>query len=171
MATFLTFLQQHQTGIYVGLACLIVLAALIQWFAWIFRLGRFERQQASTSDSAQGIRYIVADLFVKVIDDFRHLLALVLVIIFAVVLLYVLLFPSNVDNIGKGLQAVASSLGGIIGVIIGYYFGESASKVPTTDTTPIGNEPEQQERVLQEQTDQQDANEQIRPAPSPPDQS
>ena len=61
------------------------------------------------------------------------LLALVIVVIFALVLTYALLLVSyepagRLEGMTKALQAVVSSLGGLIGAIIGYYFGEKAGE-------------------------------------------
>jgi hypothetical protein len=75
-----------------------------------------------------GIRHIMADLLVKVIDDFRHLLALIVMLVFALTLGYALVTASTVEQVSGLLQAVTSAFGGIVGAIIGYYFGESAAK-------------------------------------------
>lgn len=135
------------------LVSLVVVAFLVQWFVWLFGLGRFKpslvSQRASETSPVEGtarqtpIRHVVANLFVKVVDDFRHLLALILVIIFAVTLIYSLAVAANTtDDISKALQAVTGSLSGIIGVVIGYYFGESAGKRSAGDPPiPISIEP------------------------------
>lgn len=167
MAEFLTFLGQHDAGIYVVLICLATLVVLVQWLAWIFNFGRFRSQelelQTGTSVVNSGIRHVIADLFVKVIDDFRHLLALIIVLMFALALAYVLFKSSNIADVKDALQAVASSLGGIIGVIIGYYFGESAAKAgPKPQDMPLINSDAEQEEPT-------GSTEEIRAAPPPPD--
>jgi hypothetical protein len=69
------------------------------------------------------------DLIVKIIDDFRHFLALLIVVLFFLALGYALLRAGgDVEAISDALQAVSSALGGLIGAIIGYYFGESAGR-------------------------------------------
>ena len=70
---------------------------------------------------------------------FRHLLALAIVLLFGVVLIFSLVRAGqDPQQISTVLQAVTSSLGGLIGAIIGYYFGESAGRrqPPTEDVTP-----------------------------------
>jgi len=153
MTSFFTFLATHQNAILILLLMLVVSVALLRWILWMFGWGRFkpEGQPADSAaalevKSSNNITYILADLFVKVINDFRHLLALIIVLMFALALGYVLWRGGgNMENLKEGLQAVMSTLGGIIGSIIGYYFGESAAKSvrPSPPTVTSGDEPEQ----------------------------
>jgi len=111
----------------VGFASLIV----IQWFCWIFEFGRFKSkpgQQVPIEESKgnTNIRYIVANFLVNIINDFRHLLALVIVLVFAVTL-FVVLYKNPAKEIGPAMQSVSSTFGGLIGAIIGFYFGEKSS--------------------------------------------
>ena len=60
----------------------------------------------------------------------------------------------NVEHIRDGVQAVAAALGGLMGSIIGYYFGESAANknrlsgadltappsIPVEQASPVGQE-------------------------------
>lgn len=126
--------------------------------AWIFSLGRFRAPQ-SRSDN---LRNIFTDFLVKIIDDFRHLLALIIVVIFALALGYAMLRAGNqFDNMTKALQAVVSTLGGLIGSIIGYYFGES--------TAQRARRAALDEDVLPEAIQQSDGPmADIQPAPPPP---
>ena len=95
------------------------------------------------------LRYVAANFFVEIINDFRHLLALVMVLLFAVALA-IGMYPGvrawDVQKLATGIQAVAAALGGLIGSIIGYYFGESAATRtnarPTGDTAPRQAAPE-----------------------------
>ncbi len=120
---------------------------IVQWLAWIFHKGRFgkPRPNRDTPD----VRHVLADLLVKIINDFRHLLAGAIVLLFGLALAYSLAQAANVDEISTVLQAVGSSLGGLIGAIIGYYFGESAGMrqgpPPSSDAT--AGEPEQSENA------------------------
>ena len=90
-------------------------------------LGRFARK--GVADTSK-VRFVVADFFVKIINDFRHLLALLIVLLFALAL-FTAMWPGiskqEVGLIKDGLQAVAAALGGLVGSIIGYYFGESTA--------------------------------------------
>lgn len=130
--TFFDFFATNWQGILVFGLLLLVVGLLVQWFAWIFSRGRFQKRDQAPTDR-KTLRFLFADLLVKIIDDFRHLLALVLVVIFALALTYAMIVAayeptSRLEAIGKALQAVVSSLGGLIGAIIGYYFGEKAGE-------------------------------------------
>lgn len=108
------------------LLLIIVFAGVSQWALWMLRLGRFNRQESDSS-----IRYVLAEFFAKLINDFRHLLALLMVTLFGMALFAAMwpgMMKQDVSLIKEGVQAVAAALSGLIGSIIGYYFGESAAK-------------------------------------------
>jgi len=132
----LAALGENRGGVLVVVLIVFATAFTVQWFAWIFGLGRFRRDPLDPKAPAKPstIRYLVTELFVRVITEFRHFLALVLFSVFAIALICAI-YPGvrtlDVDAISKGLQAVAAALGGLLGSVIGYYFGESAgSKDP-----------------------------------------
>ena len=107
----------------IALVSVAILA--IQWVFWILGRGRFRRKTSID----QCVWFIFADFLANIINHFRHLLALVLVLLFGGVLaLGLLRAGTDTEAISSILQAVASSLGGLIGAIIGYYFGESAGR-------------------------------------------
>ena len=161
LADFFSFLESYRGGVLVFLLCLATLALLVQWTAWIFSLGRF-RAAVARKDA---LRNVLADLLVKIIDDFRHLLALVIVLIFALVLAFALIRAgSDIDDITDALQVVTSTMGGLIGSIIGYYFGESAARKSLTSES----EEEKSEEVEQESEEEEEG---IRAAPAPPEES
>ena len=153
IADLLPYLADNKVGIFVIFAILFAVAFLVQWLSWVFGWGRFKPDTSQASPDSQSrstIRLIIADLFVKVIDDFRHLLALLIVVLFAFALIYVLIVSqygdaTKIDNINKAMQAVTGTLGGIIGVILGYYFGESAGRANRGEPIKPGDavEPEQ----------------------------
>ncbi len=122
----MNFLRESLDGLLPVLPVLVILVALTQWALWILGLGRFRNRVPQSR-----IRYVLADLFVKIINDFRHLLALAIVTLFGVVVLAAIwpgMMKQDVALIKEGLQGVSATLGGLIGSIIGYYFGESAGK-------------------------------------------
>ena len=136
LISVLSFLSTQRNGIIVLLLLLIIVCVLVRWVLWMFGLGRFKAQQTDSE-----IRFVLANFFVKIVNDFRHLLALVLVILFGQALFAAMwpgMMKQDVSLIKDGLQGVAAALGGLIGSIIGYYFGESAAKnrVPSGDGTP-----------------------------------
>jgi Mn2+/Fe2+ NRAMP family transporter len=106
-------------------------------------MGRFGRTPAPSARAE--LRFIFSEAAVKIINDFRHLLALIIVLIFAFALGYSLIkaasavtnatSPTMIDNMKEALQAVVATLGGLVGSIIGYYFGES-SVVKSPDSKP-----------------------------------
>ena len=126
MSEFFGFLAAQRSGILLLLLVVVVLAILLNWLLWMFRWGRFRGTSPQTD---QRLRVILTEFFVKLIDDFRHLLALVIVLLFALALFLAMLpglKSGNLSDLKDGIQAVAAALGGLIGSIIGYYFGESA---------------------------------------------
>lgn len=131
MENLFGYLERNAIGITVFLLILLSLLLVIRSVAYTFSLGRYKRDPSVTTPPEQpSIRYIFADLAVKIINDFRHLLALVIVGIFGLSLAYGLYAAENLDDRIETLQAVTAVFGGIVGSIIGYYFGESAAKAP-----------------------------------------
>lgn len=158
--SFFTWLQAHRGGIAFLLLMVASLALLVQWIAWIFGYGRFASPSGGTgtgtgSGGRAELRYIFSEATVKIINDFRHLLALVIVLIFAFALGYSLIkaasiqtnasSPTMIANMKEALQGVVATLGGLVGSIIGYYFGESSvvkaaepkPPTPPPDSAPI----------------------------------
>jgi hypothetical protein len=104
--------------------------ALVQWLLWLLSRGRFTKSLVITQerDLRTPLRFVFAEFFTKLIDDFRHLLALIVMTIFGGTLVGVLIWAPRFADVKDGLQVVAATMGGLIGSIIGYYFGESAGK-------------------------------------------
>ena len=125
MTSFLNFLSENIQGFAVLAGMLFFLILLLQWTAWLFTWGRF--REIETKTDRPTIRYMVSEI----INDFRHLLAIALTLVFAVAILSVLFFTwkneSDIEVFKDGLQVVVASMGGLIGSVIGYYFGESAA--------------------------------------------
>lgn len=149
MNSFFTFFQTYRSGILLFLFVLAAIVALIQWLAWIFGKGRFGKDITSGS---KALSIAFSEFIFKIINEFRHLLALLVFTVFSFALAYSLIkaatlpanpdaallpidpnAPSVIDNMKEALQAVMATLGGLVGSIIGYYFGESSvAKSPTT---------------------------------------
>ncbi|MDP3856631.1 MAG: hypothetical protein Q8Q73_02600 [Stagnimonas sp.] len=114
--------------------------------AWIFGIGRFRTPITSDSEPSENLAYVVSAAVIRIINDFRHLLALIIVLIFAFALAYVLWIAgepkeagdklSQIEQIKEGLQAVVATLGGLVGSIIGYYFGESRGSSAPANAPP-----------------------------------
>jgi len=164
MSGFLDFFAHHQAGIVVLIGSTFVLVFFIQWLSWIFGWGRFRRKQPERTSQ---LRFVIADLFVKIINDFRHFLALVIMLIFATTLAAVLLWAPHFTQVKDGLQAVVAAMGSLVGSIIGYYFGESAASKAKLPSGSAGEGP-----AAAGQQPQQDPNApaaaDIRDAPPPP---
>ena len=129
MTSFLDFMAAQRTGILMALVSLIVLAALLRWVLSMFGWGRFQ-QPSTAMRPGSTWPFVIAEFFAKIISEFRHLLALLIVVLFFLAL-FVGMWPGiikqDVTQIKDGLQGVAAAMGGLIGSIIGYYFGESAA--------------------------------------------
>ena len=131
-----------------AIVLLTLLAVLVlQWVFWILGWGRFSRSFPTT----QGVRFIAADLIANIINDFRHLLALLIILIYGGVMAFGLLRAgADVQAVGNVLQAVSSSLGGLIGAMIGYYFGESAARRSSVNESRLQSDTDRSEKVSPE---------------------
>ncbi|WKN42497.1 hypothetical protein [Tunicatimonas pelagia] len=130
MSNFLKFLENHATGIYLIILCVFSLILAINWLAKIFSWGVY--QEINTERNAQSkLSYVISRFFVNIIDDFKHLLAIIIVIIFTALIIYSMTAGDTFDDKMEALQLVIASLGGLLGSIIGYYFGESAARTST----------------------------------------
>jgi hypothetical protein len=134
----MNYFWDNRGGFLVAFAALVAACLLLNWIAWIFRWGRFAQTRVAAAPT-QPLRFLAGNFFVEIINDFRHFLALVMVLLFAVAL-FVAMYPGlvagEIEAIKDGVQAVAAALGGLIGSIIGYYFGESAAS-KGAQTTPL----------------------------------
>lgn len=173
MTDFLSFLEEHWKGVLILFFCLIMVLFSIKFLSKLFCWGRY-KNHADSKNSREAISYIVIDLLVSIINDFRHLLALIIVGMFFVAILYSLIWGEGDFNQRKeAIQLIVTSLGGLIGSIIGYYFGESAGKnkqrgldeggdtkpkneepviSPPTPTTPMQDMPEEKKEDKKEST-------------------
>ncbi len=129
MGSFLDFLAVHRIGLAAATLLAAGLVVLVQWLAWIFAMGRFKSDpDAKPTSPTSPLRFVIADFLVRLINDFRHLLALVLLLVFAATLAAVLTWAKDFAQVKEGLQIVMATLGGLLGSIIGYYFGESSAR-------------------------------------------
>ncbi|HEX7721216.1 MAG TPA: hypothetical protein VF397_03605 [Pyrinomonadaceae bacterium] len=163
MSSFFTFFQNYRSGILLFIFVLFAGAFLLQWLAWIFARGRFTRDAMSTTGTGTGdgsvkpSGFVLTEAAVKIINEFRHLLALLIIVIFAFALAYSLIKAGSlttgdaITNLKGALEGVVATLGGLVGSIIGYYFGESSKtnksdasektvqqQPPPTDATATG---------------------------------
>ena len=79
-----------------------------------------------------------ADILVRLVTDFRHLFALAIFLFFVSLIFYAMEKSQTFEQKMDALQMVIASLGGLLGSIIGYYFGESAvrkTQVPSSSQT------------------------------------
>ena len=139
------FFRDYTSTILTIIVLLAAMVLILQWLMWLFKVGRFKPSNSNDSSNStdNDFWYVIAN-FVKLINDFKHLLALIIIMIFAWVLIYSVMHAINLDknpssqtnfeNLKDVMQAVVASLGGIVGSIIGYYFGESAAKGKSNET-------------------------------------
>jgi hypothetical protein len=138
---FLTFVKEHSAAFWLLVATLACIALISHWMAWVFGWGRFDSSTPQPPRSNQ-IRFVIADLFTKIIDDFRHFLALIVVLIFAASLAYAMFCAGkDGEGVSKAVQGIVASLGGLVGSILGYYFGESAGS-KKSETAIVGSSAE-----------------------------
>lgn len=127
MEDFLNYIEDH----YIAILLLVIMAfaavLILNWLARIFSWGAF-KDRSSVMTRESNFTYILSKFLVNLINDFKHLLALVIVVIFASLIVYSMTSGSTFDEKMEALQLVIASLGGLLGSIIGYYFGESAAR-------------------------------------------
>lgn len=172
MSRLFTFLQTYRSGMFLLLLMLASTAFLVQWFAWIFGAGRFRKD----ATPGKAVSFIFSEAAVKIINEFRHLLALLIVVIFSFALGYSLIKaaslptnasgPSVVDNMKEAIQAVVATLGGLVGSIIGYYFGESSAVKVSPSTSDAGGT--KQSAEVQNPPTEKKSDETEKKAPAPP---
>ncbi len=159
MSSIINFFANNGTGIAIMLSSIAGVVMLVQWLSWIFELGRYSHAKEDSA-TRQSLRFLVAEMLTKIINEFRHLFALIMVIIFAIALGYAMLKAgSDYEKLLDGIQVVVASLGGLIGSIIGYYFGESAAQRQNQNSMSIDSPPDEPE---------QNNVPPIEPAPLPP---
>lgn len=129
---------------------------LVQWWMWLAGAGRFKASRPRDGDR-EPVARMFAGAFIKIVDDFRHFLALMLLAVFFLTLFLVVLIgwhrsagDRTIEAVTDGIQLVVAALGGLVGSIVGYYYGESAvrrnaesptsavSTTITTGSTPVG---------------------------------
>jgi len=118
----------------------------LSYICWNFRLGRF---QDGDNPKDGDFGYIVKTLLSLISSEFRHLLALIIVGVFAIVLFLALImgyYKDGLTGIKEGLQVVTSTLGGLVGSIVGFYFGTARDSLrsgppPVVNQTGAVDEP------------------------------
>ena len=153
LAQFFNYIGQHPAAIsnfvaMIGALAIIVLGAM-QWLFWMKRWGRFAQPPAAqqpgsgVSSNQAPVARLLTNFFTTIISEFRHLLALLIFLLFAFILSYAVYVASHgqgrtpadlIDDMSKVIQAVVASLGGLVGSIIGYYFGESSARSAKKDS-------------------------------------
>lgn len=146
MEAFFTFLETHSTGVMLLILLLVTFVVIIRWLFQIFAIGKYSNRKVDREQDTS-ITYIITRSLVNIVDDFRHFLALLIVILFVILIIASMWAArGNFDNVMDAMQLVIASFGGLLGSIIGYYYGESAARnkdkggVTTTDTEEITNE-------------------------------
>jgi membrane protein DedA with SNARE-associated domain len=137
MDNFLAVLEKQWRGALILILLILVLLIVVREIFWLMGWGRYKEDsssQANAPSAGQGgsdpstIWSFWGTTFIaKTISEFRHLLALLIFLLFSgAVILAILpgLLQMDVEQMTEGLEGVAAALGGLVGSIIGYYFGE-----------------------------------------------
>ena len=136
MENFLTFLSKHSSGIFILILIFFSAILILNWLAKIFQWGRYKAGKSTLKES-DNFGYIITQFFVNLISDFKHFLALVIVIIFTTLIIYSMTTTDVFAEKMDALKLIIASLGGLLGSIIGYYFGESAGRSSSTSISNI----------------------------------
>ncbi|MDC8002933.1 hypothetical protein POV27_02660 [Aureisphaera galaxeae] len=163
MENFFTFLEKHQTGVLLLVVLIFTIVLTIRWLFKIFGLGKYKTHyivkdetgkeklvKVQQKDENPSITYVLTQSLVDIVGEFRHFLALLIVLLFIILIIVAMWLSSgatdvNFENMMDAMQLVIASLGGLLGSIIGYYYGESAARSNkegiTTDAGEISNAP------------------------------
>ena len=100
---------------------LVVLMGSVHWLAWLFGLGRFRKDDASGG-------WLLRDFLATISADYRHILASAVVLLGLAIMLVV----AFSDPIHKNAQIVFNTLPGLMGVVLGYYFGSQKAETESS---------------------------------------
>lgn len=113
------------------LPTLFLIGAFITWMAWVGGRWRFDPSSRNEKFQETTIRYMFVKFLTEIINDFKHILALLIVLMFVItvgcILYFALFIQNDFATLKDGLQLIVATLGGLVGSIVGYYFGESAA--------------------------------------------
>lgn len=139
MEDFLHYLDVHFNGILMLIILVLFVLLIFNRLAWIFEIGRYKKKSIEgkvindtidktglTNENRSS--YVITTFFVNIINDFKHLLALIIIILFAGLIIFSMAMGDNFKEKMDALKLVIASLGSLIASIIGYYFGESSAK-------------------------------------------
>lgn len=141
MDAFLTYLETHDKGIMMLILLSVIFVIILRWLFQIFGIGKYSNRKAEKAQN-NSITFILTRSLVNIVDDFRHFLALLIVILFVGLIIAAMWSGDNFDDRMEAMQLVIASLGGLLGSIIGYYYGESAArnKIGNNEVITSGNE-------------------------------
>lgn len=115
---------------------LLLIGIFVTWIAWLGGFWRFKSKTTDANKRETTIRYMMVKFLTEIINDFKHILAILLTLMFVITVFSIIYFAlfkqENFTILKDGLQVVVASLGGLVGSIIGYYFGESAASKRAT---------------------------------------
>ena len=135
-----------------GVVVLLSVVAAGQWVAWILGVGRFRERSARSG-------WFVQDFASTISADFRHILASALVVLFGLALFVGVAIEGGYPD---KMQPVMNSFPGLLGAVIGFYFGEKQAReasaqgpigldaLPTDVTPPTSPSPEEGEAAVGE---------------------
>jgi hypothetical protein len=149
MNNVLLVLEQQWRGALILVLFLLVLMYVVGKLFWLMGWGRFAKRASSQADTSTW-SFFTTQFIAKTVLEFRHLLALLIFLLFAVSVILAVtpgLYSMDVEKMTEGLEGVAAALGGLVGSIIGYYFGEQVASA--TNRTPTVEQAESRGEAIQ----------------------
>ena len=130
MEEILKILESHIWGTVLLLLIIIVLLLVIKSIIQSFGLGRGYDKKLESKLKRQAV---VSHVILKIVDQFRHLLASLVILSFVFIIIIILIVIKS-DERMDALQLGLSSFSGILGTIVGFYFSEKLKpKEPSLD--------------------------------------
>lgn len=126
MEALLSAVEEHKIGVIILVVSIAILLYVLRRFLQAFGVGRKSRKVIEARIQFQAV---ISQVIMKIIDQFRHFLAALVVVIFAILTITMVLVIDN-DRLGA-LQLIISAFTGLLGTVLGFYFGEK-SKTPVS---------------------------------------
>ena len=68
------FFRDYTSTILTVIVLLAAMVLILQWLMWLFKVGRFKPSNSNDSSNStdNDFWYVIANFFVKLINDFKH---------------------------------------------------------------------------------------------------
>jgi purine-cytosine permease-like protein len=126
MEDLLRLIETYWFGFILLLVALVVLSLITIRFLNLFGITVGYSQ---VLNARLRFRNAISKIFTEIIDEFRHVVAVVVLALFLIVFIITLLsFAEEADQRMQALNLMLTTFSGIIGTIVGFYFSEKGKQ-------------------------------------------